>query len=128
MGTVRGFDVALPIHFHYEDQITFVLSGSRRFIIGDELVKIGPDEGAQVPAGVPHRSLVEDSEMFCININTSPGDCCTQDLIASLASMPPQSFQLIEKLNDARRLLRKGDSIADVAVQTGFADQSRGTG
>jgi hypothetical protein len=30
VGTVRGFDVGLPIHFHDEDQITFVLSGSRR--------------------------------------------------------------------------------------------------
>jgi AraC-like DNA-binding protein/quercetin dioxygenase-like cupin family protein len=189
--TVRGFDVGLPIHFHDEDQITFVLSGSRRFIIGDELVKIGPDEGERIPAGLPHRSLVEDSEMFCINIYTSPGDCCTVDLISSLArlrrgqgylswadltelvkqhmsgtpqstnpmyaassgqrpwrsvteaaqlsgvtregfsrrfrrrrGMPPQSFQLIEKLNDARRLLRQGDSIAEVAAQTGFADQS----
>jgi hypothetical protein len=32
---VCGFDVALPIHFHDEDQITFVISGRRRFIIGD---------------------------------------------------------------------------------------------
>jgi hypothetical protein len=49
LGTVRGFDVGLPIHFHDEDQITFVLSGSRRFIIGNELVKVGPGEGTYTP-------------------------------------------------------------------------------
>jgi AraC-like DNA-binding protein/mannose-6-phosphate isomerase-like protein (cupin superfamily) len=191
LGTVRGFDVGLPIHFHDEDQITFVLSGSRRFIIGNELVKVGPGEGTYIPAGVPHRSLAEDSELFCVNVYTTPGGCGARDLISSLVrlrrrqgflnradlmmiveqhrqntaqsssqvraessrlepwrtvseaahvcsmsregfsrrfrklhGMPPQAFQLIEKLNDARRALRSGDSIADVAAQTGFSDQS----
>ncbi len=38
--------------------------------------------------------------------------------------LPPHAFWLLEKLNDARRLLRAGDSIAGVAAETGFADQS----
>lgn len=191
LGTVRGFDVELPIHFHNEDQITFVLSGSRRFVIDDELVKVGTGEGTHVPAGVPHRSLAEDSELFCVNVYTRPGECHSDDLKSSLASLrrrqgflnwadlvmiveqhihstgqsssqlrveparlqssrpvseaahlsgmsregfsrrfrkvhgvPPQAFQLIEKLNDARGALRTGDSIAEVAAQTGFSDQS----
>ena len=191
LGTVCGFDVALPIHFHDEDQITFVISGRRRFVIGDELVQFGRDEGVHIPAGVPHRSLAETSGLLCVNIYTPPGECYAGDLISSLASlrrengrlnwadlkiiverhsckaelscrrtgpassrrepwrtvseaarlsgmsregfsrrfkklhgMPPQSFQLLEKLNDARQFLRMGESIAKVAVQTGFADQS----
>jgi AraC-like DNA-binding protein/mannose-6-phosphate isomerase-like protein (cupin superfamily) len=191
LGTVCGIDVALPIHFHDEDQITFVIAGRRHFIIGDELVQLGRDEGARIPAGVPHRSLAETSELFCINIYTPPGECSAGDLILSLASlrrkkghlnwadlkivverhrcnaelfsgrmrpassgrepwrtvseaarlsgmsregfsrrfrklhgMPPRSFQLLQKLNDARRFLRMGESIAEVAVRTGFADQS----
>ncbi len=191
LGTVRGFDVGLPIHFHNEDQITLVLSGSRRFIIDGELVKVGTGEGTYIPARVPHRSLAEDSELFCINVYTTPGECLADDLIASLASLrrrrgflnwadlivileqqlystarpsrqlrvepaplepwrpvseaarlsgisregfsrrfrklhgvPPQAFQLIQKLNDARGALRTGDSIAEVAARTGFSDQS----
>jgi AraC-like DNA-binding protein len=85
LGTVRGLNVALPTHFHDEDQITFVLSGRRRFIIGDELVDIGPDEGTCIPAGMPHRSLAEDNELFCVNIYTSPDECCPDALISAFA-------------------------------------------
>ena len=38
--------------------------------------------------------------------------------------MPPHAFWLLEKLNDARRLLRTGEPIAAVAAETGFSDQS----
>src|SRR4051794_25487253 len=186
IGTVRGLEVALPPHFHEEDQITFVLSGRRRFVIGDELVDIGPDEGACIPAGVPHRSLTGSTEVLCFNIYTSPDECSADDLILGLARLrrskgyldnvdltnivehhtcgrrpspqpssralwrtvseaaqlsgmsreafsrrfrrlhgvPPQQFQLLAKLNDARRLLRIGTPVAEVAVETGFSDQS----
>jgi AraC-like DNA-binding protein len=191
LGTVRGLDVALPIHFHDEDQMTFVLSGRRRFIIGDDLLQVGPGQGVRIPAGTPHRSLGETSELLCINIYMAPGGYSADELISSLArlrhtnghpgwadlvivieqnsyktglasaqqnqassyrgpghsvaeaaqisgmsregfsrhfkkshGMPPRWFHLIAKLNDARRLLRMGESIAGVAAQTGFADQS----
>jgi AraC-like DNA-binding protein/mannose-6-phosphate isomerase-like protein (cupin superfamily) len=191
LGTVRGFDVGLPIHFHDEDQITFVFSGSRRFVINNELIRVAPNEGTHIPAGVPHRSFAENTALFCINIYKLPGENTAADLISDLArlrrrqgflkwaelmmileehcpnqavsssqmramlpalgpwhtvseaahfagmsreafsrrfrrlhGMPPQAFQLLEKLNDARQLLRRGDPIADVAAQTGFADQS----
>ena len=190
LGTVRGLDVALPIHFHEEDQLTFVLSGRRRFVIGDEVFDVAPGQGMHIPAGTPHRSLSEPSEVVCINIYTPSGAYAARDLISSLArhwrrkghigwpdltiiaedhrcfaeniasptgdpmgsepwgtvsqaaqragmsregfsrqfrrrhGMPPHAFWLLEKLNDARRLLRTGEPIAAVAAETGFSDQS----
>src|SRR5687768_973054 len=85
LGTVRGLDVALPIHFHEEDQLTFVLSGRRRFVIGAELFAVSPGQGMHIPAGTPHRSLSEPSEVVCINIYTSSGAYAARDLISSLA-------------------------------------------
>jgi AraC-like DNA-binding protein len=195
LGTVRGCDVALPPHFHDEDQLTFVMSGRRRFVIGDEVVALSPGQGARIPAGKPHRSLSEPSDVVCLNLYLPPGAHAAHDLMVSLArhwrgagrldwrdlaaivedhqcvaarslrptperpmterlgdecwesvrqaaqrvglsregytrrfkrdcGLPPHAFWLLEKLNDARRRLRAGDSIAGVAAETGFADQS----
>jgi mannose-6-phosphate isomerase-like protein (cupin superfamily) len=85
LGTVRGLDVALPIHFHEEDQLTFVLSGRRRFVIGDEVFAVSPGQDMHISAGTPHRSLSEPSEVVCINIYTSSGAYAARDLISSLA-------------------------------------------
>jgi AraC-like DNA-binding protein len=41
-----------------------------------------------------------------------------------LHGIPPHAFWQLAKLNDARRLLRAGRSIAAVAAETGFSDQS----
>ena len=38
--------------------------------------------------------------------------------------MPPHAFRLAARLDRARRLLRLGAPVADVAAETGFADQS----
>ncbi len=191
LGTVYGPDVALPIHFHEEDQITFVLSGRRRFIIDGRLVIVTSGQGTHIPAQTVHRSLSEPSEVLCINIYASPGsfevwkfmstlsdlwqkhalirwtdfvtiahDCNRITAVSAntidknrvyaeqwetvsqaaetagmtregfsrrfrkLHGVPPHTFWLLEKLNDARRLLRTGESIASVAAETGFADQS----
>ncbi|HYD66940.1 helix-turn-helix transcriptional regulator [Azospirillum sp.] len=190
LGAVRGLDVALPAHFHDEDQLTFVLSGTRRFVIGDEVFEVAPGHGLHIPAGTPHGSLSEASEVVCINLYTPAGLHAARDLIASLArhwrrtghigwhdltvlvddhrcsagslagpagghaesepweavgqvarragmsregfsrqfkrrhGMPPHAFWLLQRLNDARRLLRAGEPIAAVAAETGFADQS----
>lgn len=192
LGTVRGLDVALPVHFHDEDQLTFVLAGRRRFVIGDDVFVVAPGQGMHIPAGTPHRSLREPSEAVCINMYTPAGAYAVPDLISGLSrhwrragrigwsdltviaedhrrpaangagasragvqaggepwgtvlraaqhagmsregfsrqfrrrhGMPPHAFWLLEKLNDARRLLRAGEPIAAVAAETGFADQS----
>ncbi|MGN6310164.1 MAG: helix-turn-helix domain-containing protein [Xanthobacteraceae bacterium] len=68
MGTVRGLDVGLPTHFHAEDQITVVLAGRRRFCIGDALIEVSAGDAVSIPAGTPHRSLDEESEVVCVNI------------------------------------------------------------
>ncbi|SMH63001.1 AraC family transcriptional regulator [Azospirillum agricola] len=190
LGTVRGLDVALPVHFHEEDQVTFVLSGRRRFVIDGQLFAVAPGQGMHIPARTPHHSLSEPSEIVCINLYTPAGAYAARDLISDLArqwrrvgqigwpelttiaedhrcvagnipdpagtlagtdlretveqaaqragmsregfsrrfrkhhGMPPHAFWLLEKLNDARRLLRRGEPIAGVAAETGFADQS----
>jgi AraC-like DNA-binding protein len=190
LGTVRGLNVALPVHFHEEDQLTFVLAGRRRFVIGDDVFDVAPGQGMHISAGTPHRSLCEPSEVVCINMYTPTGAYAARDLISSLSrhwrrtgqigwhdltiiaedhrcivengaslmgeqvssepwetvrqaaqcagmsregfsrqfrrrhGMPPHAFWLLEKLNDARRLLRTGEPIAAVAAETGFSDQS----
>jgi AraC-like DNA-binding protein len=67
LGTVRGHHVGLPAHFHVEDQVTFVLSGRRRFLIGNKVVALAAGQGSVIPAGVVHRSLPEPSGVFCLN-------------------------------------------------------------
>lgn len=190
LGTVRGHDVALPVHFHREDQLTFVLAGCRRFVIAGELCEAGPGEGLHIPAGTPHRSLCGAGEVVCVNLYTPSGLYAAAELIAALArhwrragglgwadltrtaeehrrslgtgltpamelggcgawdgvaaaadragmsregysrrfrkerGVPPHAFGLQDRLNEARGLLRAGEPIAAVAVDTGFADQS----
>lgn len=41
--------------------------------------------------------------------------------------LPPHSYQLQQRINLAKRLLAKGKSIAEVALEAGFADQSHFT-
>jgi AraC-like DNA-binding protein len=43
---------------------------------------------------------------------------------AARHGMPPHAFRLAARLNRARDLLRQGEAVAAVAVETGFADQS----
>ena len=194
LGIVRGQDVSLPPHFHDEDQLTFVLSGRRRFVMDGTLLDIGPGQGVRFPAGIPHRSLAEPAEVVCFNLYTSPGAYMAAELFSGLArlwrshgrmgwqdlasvveehrcgmpatlqpsadiapvdmtgvrwervdeaarlagmsregfsrrfrrlhGMPPQMFRLSGRLNEARRLLRVGQPLADVAAETGFSDQS----
>ena len=51
LGMVCGVDVALPVHFHDEDQLTFVLAGRRRFVIGDDVFDVAPGQGMQHSCG-----------------------------------------------------------------------------
>lgn len=85
LGTVHGHDVALPTHFHEEDQITFVLRGRRHFVIGGRPVSVPPGEGVHIPAGTPHRSLSGAFDIVGINIYTAPGAYAISDLLAALS-------------------------------------------
>lgn len=87
LGVVCGQDVSLPVHFHEEDQLTFVLSGHRRFLMKDRLFDVAPGRGVRIPAGTPHSSLSEPADVFCINIYTPPGLCNAAALFAGMARL-----------------------------------------
>jgi len=188
LGTLHGRDVGLPTHFHDENQITFVLSGRRRFVVDGKVIDLAAGQGALIPAGVPHSSVVEPAGVVCLNAYVPAGhyaetammaeiarlwrkdgqvhwndlatvirdhrqdelvasfeapirpDCCepVSEMAARIGmsregfsrmfarrwGMPPHAFRLTSRLNHARKLLRAGESIAAVAAETGFADQS----
>lgn len=181
-------------HFHDEEQLTFVVSGSRQFLIGSRVFLVEAGHGILIPAGVPHRSLPHaHAGTRCLNfygrplragrslqIMFVPGladhadgadpaallsltatmmDRDTQfreplpmappvgweecsDTIGALASrqrqsresfsrrfvqcfgMPPHAFRIVSRLNEGRRRIRAGASIARTAAELGFADQS----
>ena len=85
IGTVRGRNVALPLHFHDEDQVTFVLSGRRRFNFLGEQVEVIADSGVHIAAGVAHSSLDETSDMLCINLYLPAKWLDVSDLITELS-------------------------------------------
>ncbi|HYI71865.1 MAG TPA: AraC family transcriptional regulator [Skermanella sp.] len=85
LGTVHGQDVALPTHFHEEDQITFVLRGQRHFVIDGQPVSVAPGEGVHIPAGTPHSSLSGPSGVAGINMYTVPRAYAVSDLVAALS-------------------------------------------
>ncbi len=95
LGTLRGCEVALPAHFHGEDQITFVVSGRRRFLVGGELVALAAGQGALIPAGVAHRSLAEPSGVACLN-----------------AYVPATGYAVSEMLGNVERLWRKAGQLS----------------
>ncbi len=94
LGLVRGQDVALPAHFHDEDQITFVMSGKRRFVIGDEIVEIVAGESVNIPAGTPHRSLSDSTDVFCINVYVSPRTYEASGLMSDLHRLWRSSLRI----------------------------------
>ena len=90
VGTLQGYDVGLPTHFHGENQITFVLSGRRRFLIRGEMITLEPGQGALIPAGVAHRSLAEPCGVACLNVY-----------------LPAGEYDVAGMMRDAERLWRK---------------------
>ncbi len=191
VGAVLGRQVALPLHFHDEDQLAFVIAGQRRFVIGQSLHGAGPGRSVHIRAGTPHRSLAEGVDVVCLNLYLAPGCHDVPALQAALTArwrsgasfdeatlytlaeahriaapamlvgaerpgpaptitqtieqaaraagltreaysrrfrrrhgMPPETHRLLLRVNEARRGLRAGAPIAEVAVAAGFADQS----
>lgn len=185
LGTVRGRDVALPAHFHDEDQITFVLSGRRRFLLAGEIMTVEAGGCAVIRAGIVRRSLGEPAGVDGLNLYVPASEYASAAMVSDVGSlwrkaawleppelmavvqrhrlrwrddkpksvgprcgvaecaervgvsreafsraftrthgMPPHAFGLITRLNHARRLLRHGAPIVDVAADAGFADQS----
>jgi len=182
---------ALGMHFHDEDQLTMVLSGSRAFQLKSQVVYVLPGECLYIPAGWPHRSLPHGGGATrCINAYVGkqsgvrvPAMLSTSEVteylqnavlrapvpsrlppagtdgavvdflpltnprdhdasISDIASryglsreaytrsfsrrfgMPPHAFRIVSRLNHARRQIRAGETLAAIAVDQGFSDQS----
>lgn len=86
-GDVNGCTVALPTHFHDEDQVTFVLAGRRRFRLADRWVTLGPGEGVALPAGMPHASLDEPDGVLCRNAYLPAGTVALPNLVAAVSGL-----------------------------------------
>lgn len=153
----------LAQHFHDEVQISLVLSGHRRFVVGGRNIDVGAGSFCVLPARVPHRAIGSLPDTVCLNIYVPPDHPLSTSLpteagcpeliqdhgwlegyapVTRLASqtsmtregitrrfsrahgMPPQAFRRMLRLNRARQLLRTEMCLADVAAETGFADQS----
>ncbi|MEN3283344.1 MAG: hypothetical protein V7607_4484 [Solirubrobacteraceae bacterium] len=74
MCAVSGRDVALTAHFHEEHQVTFVLSGRRRFVVGDRPVVVSAGTAAWIPARVAHHSMAEPAGVQCVNVYIHAGE------------------------------------------------------
>lgn len=141
---------SLATHFHAQLQCTFVLSGSRLFGVGDCAILVSAGECLLIPAGLPHRSLPHVHEgTACLNTYLDvegPARAVamagTPETVSRLAEragvsreaftrsfarrtgLPPAAYRIVHRLNQGRMLLRHGATVADVAFELGFADQS----
>ena len=138
----------LATHFHGEHQLTLILTGSRRFEVAGRAVHVGTGECLLIPAGTPHRSLPHVHQgTRCLNLYI-PAPRARRSLVAGFDpiariaarhaasregftrkfarqfGMPPHAYRLVGRLNEVRVRLRDGDSVAGVAAELGFADQS----
>jgi AraC-like DNA-binding protein len=111
VGTLRGNEVGLPAHFHCENQITFVVSGRRRFLIGGEMITLLAGQGALIPAGVAHRSLSEPCGVACLNVYVPAGE-----------------YDVAAMMRDAQRLWSNAGHIRCPELATIVREHRRGTG
>lgn len=141
---------SLASHFHAQMQCTFVLSGSRLFRVGDHTVLVLAGECLLIPAQLPHRSLPHvHAGTACINVYMdvegpahSVPMAAKMETVSRLAEqagvtretftrsftkrtgLPPGAYRIVDRLNRGRMLLRHGGSVAAVAAELDFADQS----
>src|SRR6187399_2507216 len=56
----RGAQV--PMHSHDSEQMTYVLQGALRFLVGDEELTVREGEVLHIPSGMPHQAeALEDT-------------------------------------------------------------------
>ena len=142
LNTVSGYDATLPPHFHDEDQLTFVLSGRRTFMVAGELLRLSAGHGAILPAGVPHRSVTEPAGVFCVNAylpaGRYAGDRMMNDirelLYTPTTEFPEAEFAAIIRAHKEDGRLAQVDtpplrqlpqalrmSVSDLAIQAGMS-------
>ena len=84
LGTLHGHAVGLPPHFHDEAQLTFVLSGRRRFRLGGGLIALAPGQGVLIPAFTPHSSAAEPAGVVCLNAYLPAADYAAAAMLAEI--------------------------------------------
>ncbi len=94
LGTVRGRDVALPAHFHDEDQITFVMAGRRTFLLHGRSLTIKAGGCALIPANTVHQSLVEPAGVDCLNLYVPAGEYASTAMVSEVERIWRKTFWL----------------------------------
>lgn len=73
----QGTTLALPLHFHQEDQLAFLLSGCRHFFIAGQSIRLTAGQALLIPANTPHISRdgdpIQAEQTFCLNLYLTPG-------------------------------------------------------
>lgn len=87
---------------------------------------------AQGPAAIPRAMTLDSQTLLQVNSERIGMIARRHGLsreaftrkFAGTFGMPPHAYRVVSRLNEARRLLRSGAAVADIAAAMGFADQS----
>lgn len=105
---------ALGFHFHDEGQLTLVLSGSRKFEVGSEVILVDAGLCLYIPAGLPHRSLPHSAVgTKCLNIYYSPANAQQLPVLLDIRELA--------WLQEFRNSL---ESIGDIATSNGLSREA----
>ena len=134
IGTVRGRDVALPAHFHDEDQITVVLSGRRTFLLHGSVLTVEAGGCALIPAHTVHRSLVEPDGVDCFNLYVPAGEYASAAMAGAVGHLwrstarlsPAELMDLVQRhrlgwKDDSARQALPPCPVAELAARRGVS-------
>lgn len=135
-GTLCGSRVALPTHFHAENQLTFVLSGTRHFVVRGQNIEVSAGRGIMIEAGVPHCSLSVPGGVECVNAYVPAGEYAVPPMMREIAQLWRGTGRLHEadlaKIVQSHLLLPRAHPVAagdmvrqTVALAAARAGQSR---
>lgn len=127
MSMACGTSLALPLHFHQEDQLAFLLTGCRHFLFPNQCITLTAGQALLIPAGTPHLSRDDDptrtGETLCLNLYLTPNryhdraDCaallhhCVGERPTHITIVPapalPLPFQDVPITNSIQSLARQ---------------------
>ncbi len=65
-------NVVAPVHWHDEEQITFVIEGEFDFQVGDETRTLRPGDAVVIPPNVPHGARTNDNTCLEVDVFHPP--------------------------------------------------------
>ncbi len=103
-----------PLHIHHEqDDTFFVLEGTLKLQVGDDLFDLHPGDLASAPKGTPHAFVnLHKEPVRTINIMTPGGFDRTLEDFAALPPGPPDQ-QILDELAQKHKAEFVGPTIAD---------------